>query len=438
MGKLLLIMLIVVTSGASIVLPWLGVIAYYFLALFDPRAIWPWIFEMIRVSFWVATSMYIGFLLKLFKNNLDYSFIKTKINFYVITLWSFLLLSYFLGAYQSKNNLSQFDPNELIIKASKIYLCYFIAILLIDDLKKLKYIYLIYFVTTFYYILWANTQYFNSNWEQFNFGRLMGPRTQGSLYGDENGFAMLFVTGLPFVIYGAIMIKNKMLRLMLFCLVPLGIHAIFLTGSRGGLIGIFVVFVILAIQSGKKSIAIALLSIILIFYIWQGGAVMKDRSSSITSYDQEESAESRLIAWRAGYNMAIDSPIAGVGIGCFTTAFPFYTNYERPIIAHNTFVQYTAESGIGAGLCYIMICYYFIKNSLNVTNWCKNQTRNDDVVFIQYMNNACFCSFCGLLVCSLFLVLCFFEIYFYLLIIINSLNVICNNSNTNNQQHQLI
>jgi O-antigen ligase len=332
-------------------------------------------------------------------------------------------MSYFFGAFASVDN-TYYDSQELILRASKIFLFYFCATLTINDAKKLKYFSTVLVITTVYLIYWANLQYFIENWGQFNSGRLMGPKTGGSIYGDENAFGMIFVAGLPFVYYLGFMADRRWLRYALWGTIPFGLHALFLTGSRGALLGLGVAVAIIIFQSRRKYFALFLIPLMIYFFQWQGGSVMKERSGTIASFEGESSAESRIDAWRAGAKMIADHPVAGVGIGHFMMAIPYYSE-SQPRIAHNTLVQYTAESGLGAGLCYLIIAYTVITSYLKINMWCKEQDKSEYVQHLYCINNATTTSFIGLFVCSMFLTLNYYEIYYYLLVINSALSQLC-------------
>ncbi len=97
----------------------------------------------------------------------------------------------------------------------------------------------------------------------------MGPTglTRDGIYRDENTFAMLcLLLGLPFVYYLGWELKKKWIRLFLWVFIPFGWHAIFLTGSRGGLLGSIVIMVLILFISNKKILVLPLLLIFVIFY----------------------------------------------------------------------------------------------------------------------------------------------------------------------------
>lgn len=257
-------------------------------------------------------------------------------------------------------------------------------------------------------------------------GRLMGPRSidGGSIYRDENAFALLFVTGVPFIFCLGLEAKRRWVKILLWGVIPLSAHAIFLTGSRGGLLGLGIIATYAMFASKKKLTAALLIMMFVSFYQWQAGDVMKSRSDTITNYEGEGSAEGRIAAWKGGLNMIAEHPVSGVGLGSFITALPrFYDTSPR--VAHNTFIQFTAESGLGAGVAYLMLIIGFFRNSRNISVWCSQHPLRVETLQIGRFNYASTASFCGLIVCSMFLSLNTYEIIFFLLIVNNALLHIC-------------
>ena len=92
-------------------------------------------------------------------------------------------------------------------------------------------------------------------------------------------------------------------------------------------------------------------------------------------------------------------------------------------MAHNTFFQITGESGIIAGMMYILTV-----GSVIVLLWRRGRTWYKEILsyenrFIYLLNEAVLAGFFGLIVCSIFLTLPGFEIFYYLLILFNGINV---------------
>ena len=428
MGQIILFIMILSTGVVSVFTPIIGIAAYYLLAILGPQYIWWWDFEGLRASLIVALCTLIGIGISYFKKNYDIAFLWNKQNFWISFLWCCIVCSYLFGPYVPYFNFSGVNPSALFYLSNKVYLFYFCSSLELNQIRKIRYLVIVFVVSTIYLTYWANSQYFSQNWAQFDFGRLMGPRSidGGAIYHDENAFAMLFVTGWPFIYYLGLEIKRKWLRLGLWSVIPLSWHAIFLTGSRGGLVGLIVVLITMLFLSKKKVLALPLLIFFVIFYQWQAGNVMSHRSEMIEGYQTDKSAEDRLMAWTAGWEMMKTYPLIGVGLGSFRTAIKDFGG-SRSMVAHNTFVQFAAESGLGAGLAYLFTIGIFFIHSMRIRHWCKLLPDDSETRKIELYIDASTASFTGMIVCSLFLSLNTYEIFFVLLLFNNSIYQICLN-----------
>ncbi len=423
MGKALLFIIILSTSGATLFRPWIGSLGYYMLAIFGPQYIWWWNFEGLRVSFYIAVSTIGAFCIASMRGVLNFNLLATKLNMAIIILWMALVLSYFAGPYvdSAMSNPQYGSPLGFLYQANKIFLFYLISTLLIDDLKKANIFSLIVIIATIYLIYWANNQYLSQNWFAFEYGRLKGPGglIGSSPYSDENTFAMLFVTGLPFLFYYGLYRLKGLKRIILWLIIPLGWHAIFLTGSRGGLVGVGATLFLGMMFSNHKKIAVLLIPAFMIVFQWQAGDLLKGRSQTIVDYEGESSAETRVEAWAAAFNMLQSNPFTGVGIGCFITAMRDFSD-KQPRATHSTPFQFAAEAGYPALLAYCYIVWAFFWGSYKIRKRLlhhRDKFPDKDWSILMYLNEAGIVSFFGLFVCALFLSLNYYEIFFYLLIL---------------------
>ncbi len=417
MGKIILYILMPSTSIVALFQPWIGVLAAYVFAIMGPQFIWFWNFSSVRPFLFISVPTIIGCGISILHGKATITFIKTKINLFILIWWLCLIMSYFFGPFVNME-YHLFDPHRLIGRMSNMFLFYYIAVLCIDNHQKFKYSCYALAVSVIVLIWWANDQYFSG---QF-FGRLGGPMTPtgGSMYLDENVFGMVFVMGLPFLYYLGLYANKLIVRFAFWALIPLGWHAVFLTASRGALLGVAVTLFITVIRSRRKLIGLAIIPALILFYQWQGGSTMKDRADTINEYEEDRSAMTRLEAWEAAASMIVAHPIVGVGLASFMTAFPYYSEYV-PRVAHNSYLQLTAESGLLAGASYIIVLTIPF-----VVLWRRKQplsTEDRDEYFLSLMSDAIIASLAGFAVCAFFLSIETLELFFYLCMISNYLVV---------------
>lgn len=419
MGKLILFAAILGTGLQTLRNPFVGAMAYYCLAIWGPQYIWWWNFEGLRVSFVVAVTTIAALFIAVFRQGLNFDLLFTRINFCVFLLWISYVMSYFFAPYGA---LLGEVPYLTFIHFSKVIFFYFAAVLLMDDIQKQKYFSYIIIVAMIHLTWWANYQYLSQNWQAFNMGRLMGPTVPagGSIYSDENAFAMFFVTAAPFLFYWGLHLANRIPRYAVWAVIPLGWHAIFLTGSRGGLVGLAAsLFAGVIFSKNRYLLIFILIPMFLLAFYFQGGDLLKSRTETIVDYQGESSAETRLEAWRAALDMLYAHPATGVGIACFVRAMADFSD-KQPRATHSVPLQFAAEVGILGLAAYCLIVWFVLwqgfKNNRLLTIY-GSQFDDNELATLHYLNESSVVSFFGLSVCSLFLSLNYYEVFYFLLII---------------------
>lgn len=419
MTRILVYLLLSSTAVVSVARPWVGVVAAYVFVILTPQAVWWWAFRDIRPVYWIVLATMAGFGLAVLRGLIDFKILANRRTWYVLILWGAYNLSYYFGPYVDVAGEYRFtEASWSLSTINKIIVLYFLACMCIDDARKLKALLLVMIGSGIYLIYWANDMYLSGR----GYGRLAGPTNLDGrgLYSDQNNFAMLFVVVLPVIWYAGFLIKNKLLRIGLWLVIPFGWHAVFLTGSRGGLVGIAATMMIMIWRSKHRMLSALLVPAFLVAYMWQAGDVMRDRAGTLTEVTAEASAVGRLQAWGAASRMIIDHPITGVGLASFGPAFPDYSQH-KPREAHNTFFQISAESGLIAGTMYVMLSLSLFLALVRNGTKLKASLGSGGDESLYWVNEALLVSFSGLLVCSLFLSLQLFEIYYCLAVMINAI-----------------
>ena len=414
----LFIAAMMVCAVASLAYPWIGVLYGYLFVVLTPQAIWWWDFEGVRATFWVILPTCIGVLIALARKRLDLDILKNRRNLFILLLWVALVISYFFGPFVHTISPYRFTiPAVTMSRMNKIFLFYFVACLCIDTEKKAKALYVVMLVSFAYLTYWAVDQYLTGHW----FGRLSGPVSlSGSgLYGDQNDFAMAFVVAQPFFWYFGSNQKRWIWRWAWWLWIPLSWDAVFLTGSRGGFLGLITTVAFMVLRSRRRLLGLALIPAFLIVFSHEAGPVMKTRVLSIDHYHKSASAEDRLHSWRAAERMIVAHPLTGVGVASYGPAFPYYSRHH-PREAHDTFLQITAESGVLAGTMYVLIVLSLIHALWKTGKALKEKSERAAMSDSLMINEAVMVGFIGLVVCSIFLSLQEFEIFYVLNVLGNT------------------
>lgn len=150
---------------------------------------------------------------------------------------------------------------------------------------------------------------------------------------DPNDFGQVLVLVLPFL--WAFWEKRHLLRNLFFVAIPTAVilYAIYLTYSRGALVGLAALFIFVA-RRRLGTIKVAVLAGLLIFAASVANIGFGGREFST----KEESAGERIEAWYSGLQMLKAKPVFGVG----------YSNFLQvhPLTAHNSIVLCFAELGL--------------------------------------------------------------------------------------------
>jgi O-antigen ligase len=164
------------------------------------------------------------------------------------------------------------------------------------------------------------------------------------------------------------------------------VGTIFLSGSRGGMLAIFVELVVLAVIlfRQKKGIRIVLsfaaFAVVLVSLLaWLGGKELTSRVSSLSTETRSEiSGGMRLSIDRDGFQMFRQKPVLGWGLGTFPVVYPqfrsFYTNFFVNE-AHNDYLQLLCETGVlGFGIMLWFVVTLYRRAFSKIGNWTSSVT----------------------------------------------------------------
>lgn len=413
MTVIFLFILFIGACAISFFRPWVGVVACYFLVVGGTLSLWGWVAvgDLVGsgVFFYIALSTILGFCAAAISGKVDFAALKSRQNLYLLILWVCLIISYLFNEIEGIRPFFQ-NPDYIIENMSKAILIYFIAVLTIDNKKKCHFLVWAMIFSAIYLTYWGNMEYLE--------GRISGERTTlmgpgytfGSIYKDENAFATFYVMTIPYLYFMGRYYKNRALKLFLWLNIPFAWHCIFLTSSRGGLLGLGIVTLYIVFRSKDKIFSVAILIALVLAFVYQSGSVMKERAISGINIEEDSSAQSRFASWTAGIRMMIDHPVTGVGAGNFLREFRNYSD-RPPRVAHNTIIQFFAESGVLAGLMYLLLCYGIFRNLIKNR---KLESFNGDP-FLLAVRESLTGSLAGFFVCALFLNLAGYEIFYYTL-----------------------
>ncbi len=413
--KLIIYITFAISFYGVFAISWLPAVAYWTVSLLQPHYIWVVDLQGIPASKYLAIFSILAWAKMAVAGKIDFSVYKRKQNFILLSMWLLVHLSdrfspypvYFAGT-----------RAEIVLSAmNSIMILYFVTLGLITSAEfseqALKACAVVFTFVIVYYIYWANYQYFTYNWAEFFNGRLTGP--DNSPYRDENALAVFVVMGMPLILFGIFVVKQKYQKIILLGLLPLLWHSLFLFGSRGSLIAVAVATILAARLTKSKAFNKLLIVGLVGAVLTQGGAILNRSAETVDkAQDSEETKplNPRLVSWEVAFKLIKNYPLLGAGSQRFQMAAHEMFPGESVHVAHNTFLNFSANCGLPVGLLYLFLFWLAYKNYVYCV---KNGI--SEYPLLDYLNKACSVSLVGFFIGAIFLDLIIFESFYFILLL---------------------
>jgi hypothetical protein len=411
MGRFLLFTLIIGAGFSLLFAPWIAGLAYVLNSLLQPQYIWPWIFEGIPIFRITAGLAILGSIFALSQKKADSEIYKDRQNLIILIIWFWMHLSHLLSSF--KGAPVSVSPELVLGSINSIFIMYFALLPLLNNEKALKYLCYGFIFVGGYYVYWANSAYLNQEWYRFVNERLTGP--YGSPYRDGNVLSTLIVMSLPFIILLFFRVKNKVFKGLILVSIPLAWHAIVLFSSRTALLASVISLLLTASVIKSKKVNILIASSFVVFMVYQGSLLIGRTTETIESsrVETNEPINPRLISWEAGLRLIPEYPVFGAGVQMYEAATRYHFPGMTPHVAHNTFINFSANTGILTGIMFLLLIYF----SWQRLKYAKNTNGSFHDIYY-YATIASSISLMGFFVCSIFLDLIIYE-PFYIVLVIN-------------------
>lgn len=174
--------------------------------------------------------------------------------------------------------------------------------------------------------------------------RVWGP--PGGFIEDNNELAVALVMIIPLIYYLRLVATRAAMRHALLAMMVLCAISAIGTQSRGALLAILAMAVVLWVRARHKllaGVAFAVLAAGMFSFMPES---WHERMSTIQTYETESSASERLEAWKMSFNLANDRPIGG-GFNIYTpqTYAKYNPNSRLPQAAHSIYFSVLGEHG---------------------------------------------------------------------------------------------
>lgn len=394
MRDILLVAFLFVAIVFTFKRPFIGVLAWIWIALMAPTS-WAFGFSQeFRLNFTIVIVTILAYLIA--KEKKTFTF--TSIHFWVFLFGFWMLISTIFSP--------SVDPDFVwskLVEFLKIICLFLFITLLVNNRVRIE--------ALVWAILLGISAYAAMEAVKFILSagshRIVG---RAGIIEDRNDIAVAINMCLPLVIYLWSITKNKWLKQGLLALTLLNVVAIVGTYSRGGFIGLSILLLAIWLHSNKKFIFLLLALMVLPVAISFAPEDWIERQNTIeTAVTEDGSFIGRLWAWKIATLIALDNPLTGGGFKATTDQVLWHTYAPltpdfgpvatppipptvRPKAAHNIYFQVLASSGFVGLFIFLMILLSGLLVSRNIAKrakalnveWCKNLANGITLTLIGY------------------------------------------------------
>jgi putative inorganic carbon (hco3(-)) transporter len=309
--------------------PWLGVLALVFVAIVHPHVYvggfmqgFPAYVSLIAVVALAAVWHWIR------QKTLPPLFWDWRL-LVLLLLWGHFLVTTALG-------LNPWAGWPRLLEVTKRLPLLLLILLLIDSREKLRWLFIVLALSVAVVVLKGGYWAFITGFQD----RVYGP--PGSQYGGNNEFAVVTAMAIPLLVLWYRSVTDHRLRFFIAGLVVLGFASALSSWSRGGLLSLAAVALLLVWHSRRKWLALPVLLAGAGVALFGLPDAWFARMQTIATPEMEASAATRLELWRLGWDFALQHPWLGGGFGG-------WVYLTLPVGAsrawHSAYIELLAEHG---------------------------------------------------------------------------------------------
>lgn len=245
--------------------------------------------------------------------------------------------------------------------------------------------------------------------------RIWGP--PDSMIEDNNHLAVALLMALPLMNYLRMQSAHHVVRVGLWVAMGLTLLSVVASYSRGALLALAAVILVLWWRSHKKVLSAAVLAVALTGAIAFMPSQWTERMNTLTEYQEDESATGRLDLWSISWRLALSRPLVGTG---------FSGPYSQAVVdtvepggaaraVHSIYFELLGEHGFVAFVLWLgltLAALYHSSRLIRMTkhrpdlHWGRDLARMAQVSIVAY------------LVGGAFLSLSYYDYYWTLLVVV--------------------
>lgn len=245
--------------------------------------------------------------------------------------------------------------------------------------------------------------------------RVWGP--QESFIAENNALALATVITIPLWAYLYLQYKQRWARLAIAACIALSAVSVFGSHSRGALLAIAAMSLFLWAKSRRKVVLGTALTIGAALLLAFMPDEWTERMETIRDFKSEESASSRLETWTMLWNLALDRPFTGGGFEPYQRwIFEIYNpSFDGSFSAHSIYFQVLGEHGFPGLFLFLAFWALVWKTCSSIVSQSKGRA---DLEWAYWLAQMVKVSLVGYLVGGSFLNLAYFDLPYYLFVMV--------------------
>jgi probable O-glycosylation ligase (exosortase A-associated) len=408
---ILMIALTLIGTVGVVISPFLGVAVYYLFAVLRPQYMWEWALPPgIPWSYYVALAVMLAAVARVIAENYG-----PERGRRVLSRGHLAVLAF--GAWVGVAFVMARDRQAAlpwVEEYAKIFVMFAASAVLIRSVRQV-WLLLVMTVVALAYIA------YEVNFLYLAYGYL-GIQSNGYGGVDNNGAGLMLAMAVP-LCYFAWEGSTSRLRWAFLAFIPVLLHAVLMTYSRGAMVSLLIVMPLLWWRSRHRGELVLAAIPLMVMLAFMAGPEIRARFFSISTYDDDASAQSRFQGWEAGLGIVKDNPVFGVGprnANLFT--YQYGADMQGRTI-HNVYLQTAADMGlVGAGL--YLTAYATVWLGLNRLRRKSSQRRDAEGRQLYAMAAAVECALAVFCVGSLFLSVEVLELPYLMLLLGGQLTLV--------------
>jgi probable O-glycosylation ligase (exosortase A-associated) len=325
------------TVGVYVISPFWGVFVYYLFAVLRPQYMWDWSLPAdVSWSFYVALASIGAVVIGRHSGNSAGEAEAGRSPRLSFAHWTVLVFGIWAGiTYLTAQ--SQDAAYFALIEYLKIFVMFTVSTFLIRTTRQVWALFVMTALALSYICYEINYLYLVSgDLRIFTYG-------YGGL--DNNGAGLMLAMGVPmcwFCFQG----MQRWYRWLFVALVPVIVHAVLMTYSRGAMLSLLLMCPAVLMRSRSRLWAsVVFAAFFLVVVPVMAGPEIRARFLTIEEHELDASANSRRAAWKAAWQMAVENPIFGVGLrNSPVFSYQYGADSEGRVI-HSQYFQIAADNG---------------------------------------------------------------------------------------------